>query len=330
MTSVIAAPERECDKSGPPMGSITEPKRQLAWVFDLNKCGGCQDCSAACKSLWTDDEGSEHMRWMTVNSQPGRGTPRDWQKMGGGYNNGVLQLGRLPTEEECRDDWDFNSSFGDLSDAYLFHLPRLCNHCSRPACVEACPNGALFKREEDGLVLRDEARCSAEQQCARICPYKKIYFNRRERVSQHCSGCLPLIERGVAPACVRQCPERAAFIGFLDDEASAVSKLVERWRVALPLHPEFGTQPNVYYVPPLSPTPLGQNGGFVQGGDPIPAWYLESLFGSDVHESLAVLRTELERKQHGEDSALLDTLLLYRGEECLGHLDRDPAEVIQM
>ena len=69
------------------MGTITESKRQLAWVFDLNKCIGCQTCSVACRVLWNDgEEGADQMWWMTVNTKPGRGTPRDWETMGGGFD----------------------------------------------------------------------------------------------------------------------------------------------------------------------------------------------------------------------------------------------------
>ena len=60
----------------------TETKRQVAMVFDLNKCMGCQCCSVACKMLWTRETGEEHQWWCTVNTQPGRGTPRNWEEMG--------------------------------------------------------------------------------------------------------------------------------------------------------------------------------------------------------------------------------------------------------
>jgi DMSO reductase family type II enzyme iron-sulfur subunit len=342
------------------MGTITTSKRQLAWVFDLNKCIGCQTCSVACKVAWPEtDPGTEAMWWMTVNTQPGHGTPRDWEAMGGGYDaRGKLQLGELPTDEEFgggwtynfdevlrggggRDvhlkktagsktwgmNWDEDEGGGEFPNAYLFYLPRLCNHCTKPACVEACPNDALFKRAEDGLVLRDEDACQGKQLCRRACPYKKIYWNRDRNVSQHCIGCFPRIEQGVAPACVRQCPGRAAFIGFLDDEGSAVHRLVERWKVALPLHAEWGTKPNVFYVPPLSPAPLRPDGSFDEAADRIPPEYLESLFGTEVHGALDVLRTELDKKRRGQASELMDQLILYRWTDALGHLTRDPAEI---
>jgi ethylbenzene hydroxylase subunit beta/complex iron-sulfur molybdoenzyme family reductase subunit beta len=343
------------------MGTIEKSKRQLAWVYDLNKCIGCQTCSVACKVLWTQEEpGVEHMWWMTVNTKPGLGTPRDWEKMGGGYDgSGNMQLGQLPTPEEFGGGWDFNydevlrgghgrsvhlkkisgsqswgmnwdedEGAGEFPNAYFFYLPRMCNHCTDAVCVEACPTDALFKRAEDGLVLRDEDRCQGNQQCARACPYKKIYFNEKRGVSQHCIGCFPRLEQGVAPACVRQCPGRAAFVGFLDDDGSAVSKLVRKWKVALPLHPEFGTTPNVFYVPPLAPSPLREDGSFEEDGARIPPSYLESLFGAEVHGALDVLRTELDKKRRGQGSEVMDELILYRWQDCLGHLSRDPAEIV--
>ena len=341
------------------MGTVTQSKRQLAWVFDLNKCIGCQTCSVACKVLWPgEDPGTEAMWWMTVNSQPGRGVPRDWETMGGGYRDGRLQLGRLPTNEETGGGWDFNyeevlaggsgqrthlqkitgspgwgmnwdedEGGGDYPNSYLFYLPRLCAHCTDPACLEACPHDAIIKREEDGLVLLDEDRCKGAQSCRRACPYKKIDFNSVRGVAQKCIGCFPRLEKGVAPACVRQCPGRAAFIGFLDDEDSAVAKLVRRWNVALPLHPEFGTRSNVYYVPPLAPALLCADGRVDETGERIPPAYLESLFGPAVHAALATQKAELEKRQRGERSELLDTLILYRWKDALGYLDRDPAEI---
>ncbi|TAK72076.1 MAG: respiratory nitrate reductase subunit beta, partial [Dehalococcoidia bacterium] len=341
------------------MGTITASKRQLAWVFDLNKCIGCQTCSVACKMLWTQDKGTEHQWWMTVNTQPGQGTPKGWEAMGGGYKNGKQTPGKLPTAEEFGSGWDYNynevlhggkgrnvhlekvagsktwgmnwdedEGGGEFPNSYFFYLPRLCNHCSQPGCVEACPNDALFKREEDGLVLRDEDKCKGAQMCARACPYKKIYFNPETKTSQQCIGCFPRLEQGVAPACVRQCPGRAAWIGFLDDAHGPVAKFVNKWKVALPLHPEFETKPNVYYIPPLSPAPLNADGSWNENGDRIPASYLESLFGQPVHGAVDTLKTEMAKRRSGQPSELMDLLVMYRFEEALGHLRRDPADIV--
>jgi ethylbenzene hydroxylase subunit beta/complex iron-sulfur molybdoenzyme family reductase subunit beta len=315
-------------------------ERQVALVFDLNKCMGCQCCSVACKMLWTREPGEEHQWWCTVNTMPGRGTPRDWERMGGGYREGELVLGREPTLEEFGGGWTFNheevffggkgqsvqleprtaentpptwgpnwdedQGGGEFPNAYFFYLPRICNHCTHPACVEACPSGAMYKRAEDGIVLRDEDRCQGSRRCMRACPYKKIYFNHVRRVGQHCNLCFPRLEQGVPPACARNCHE---------------------WKVALPLHPEYGTQPNVFYVPPLSPYRLREDRSIDTETMRIPPQYLESLFGPAVHDALATLRGELGRVRRGQHSALLDTLIAYEWKSLFGPFTGEPATV---
>jgi len=332
--------------------------RQVAWVIDLNRCIGCQTCSVACKVLWTQGEGEEPMWWCTVNTKPGLGTPRDWESMGGGYQNGELALGRLPTAEEFGEVWKFNHDevyasgkgseaflhpvgapptwgmnwdedigAGGYPNAHFFYLPRLCNHCSQPACLEACPNGALYKRTEDGLVLRDEDRCKGEQTCSRACPYKKIYFNAARKVSQHCIGCFPRLEKGVAPACVRQCPGRAVFFGFLYDPKATVHRLVHEWKVALPLHAEWGTEPNVFYIPPLSTPWIREDGSVDESRRRLPTEYLESLFGPRVRDALRTLESEISKRREGNPSELMETLIAYDWKEMLGPFTRDPAEL---
>ena len=79
---------------------MAEAKKQIAFVVDLNKCMGCHTCAIACKTLWTNDKGMDQMWWMKVNTMPGRGYPRDWETMGGGYDGaGNLNLGKQPKTE---------------------------------------------------------------------------------------------------------------------------------------------------------------------------------------------------------------------------------------
>lgn len=333
-------------------------ERQLALVFDLNKCLGCQTCSVACKMLWTREASTDYQWWCTVNTIPGRGTPRDWEGMGGGYRDGKLNLGHAPDREDFGGGWDFNyeevfyggtgeriplrvkgeaptwgpnwdedQGGGDYPNSYFYYLPRLCNHCSRPACVEACPTGALTKRSEDGIVVRDEDRCQGNRECSRACPYKKIYFNYERQISQQCMMCLPRIEDGVAPACVRQCPGRMVFFGYLDDADGPVHKLVYDWKIALPLHPEYGTEPNVFYVPPIGPKPVNDDGTIDEERNRIPDELLEAQFGPDVHQALATLKAEMAKTRNGGRSDLMDLLIVYHWEDMLSGFTVDPVDL---
>ena len=103
-------------------------------------------------------------------------------------------------------NWDEDQGGGQYPNSFYFYLPRICNHCTHPACLEACPRNAIYKREEDGIVLISEERCKGYRFCMEACPYKKIYFNHTRKLSQKCIFCYPRIEKGVAPACARQCP----------------------------------------------------------------------------------------------------------------------------
>lgn len=334
-------------------------QRQLAMVMDLNKCIGCHTCSLACKQLWTGDEGREHMWWNTVNTMPGRGTPRDWESLGGGFGpEGAARAGQIPSREAFGEAWAFNhrevffggrgagvqlkpqgeaprwgpnwdedQGGGEYPNAFYFYLPRLCNHCTRPACLEACPRGAIKKREADGIVLVDEDHCRGYRFCMEACPYKKIYFNAERGVANKCILCLPRIEKGVATACARQCPGRVRFFGFRDDERSAVFQLIERWKVAVPLHPEYGTGPNVFYIPPLSPAAIDEQGRFDATRSRIPEDYLRSLFGQAGLEALGTLAAEMQKTRAGEPSELIETLVSIDWSDMFGGFDRDPATI---
>ncbi len=100
-------------------------------------------------------------------------------------------------------------------DAFMMYLPRICNHCMNPGCVAACPSGAAYKREEDGVVLIDQHRCRAWRYCISSCPYKKVYFNWRTGKMEKCLLCYPRLETGQAPACFHACPGRIRYLGPL-------------------------------------------------------------------------------------------------------------------
>jgi DMSO reductase family type II enzyme iron-sulfur subunit len=319
-------------------------KRQLAMVMDLNKCIGCQTCTVACKTQWTNRNGRDYMYWNNVESRPGAGYPNKWEEFGGGFDQqGNLRDGEIPTRSKgYGDPWDFNHEEllhgddfknksgvpavgpnwdeevgeGQFPNSNFFYLPRICNHCANPACLAACPSGAIFKRDQDGVVLVDLDRCKGQRLCIASCPYKKVYFNTKLFKAEKCILCFPRIEKGLAPACADQCVGRIRFVGYLDDKEGQVYKLVHKYKVALPLHADYGTVPNIYYVPPLKgPPKFDGDGKPIEGSERIPLSYLESLFGPDTKAALKRLESEIEQRKQGKGSELLDMLIAFKRDD---------------
>jgi nitrate reductase beta subunit len=91
--------------------------------------------------------------------------------------------------------------YGEYENTFMMYLPRLCEHCLNPACAASCPSGAIYKREEDGIVLIDQDKCRGWRMCISGCPYKKIYFNWKSGKSEKCIFCYPRIEAGMPTVC---------------------------------------------------------------------------------------------------------------------------------
>jgi len=344
--------------------NLTDSKveRQVGMVLDLNKCLNCQTCTIACKKLWNQDAGTDYTYWNNVETLPGTGYPKHWQDLGGRDGKGQVKPGTVPNlDTQYGRAWNFNHKqvFGREDgkkglkvwlrpegksrpkwganwdedhgtgsypeDNHYFYMPRLCNHCTHPACLAACPRGSIEKRSEDGIVVVNQDRCHGYRFCVEACPYKKVYFDTQRQVAAKCIFCFPRVEEGETPACARQCPGRLRFVGFVDDREGPIWKLVHRWKVAIPLHPEYGLSPNVFYVPPMSPRKLDAQGR--PTGEPrIAMSYLESLFGKDVHRALATVEAEREKKKHGKPSELMDLLIAYDWNENFRIPARSPID----
>ncbi|WP_255952789.1 nitrate reductase subunit beta [Streptomyces odontomachi] len=106
--------------------------------------------------------------------------------------------------------------------AFMFYLPRICEHCLNPSCVASCPSGAMYKRAEDGIVLVDQDRCRGWRFCVSGCPYKKVYFNHRTGKAEKCTFCYPRIEAGQPTICSETCVGRLRHLGVLLYDADAV------------------------------------------------------------------------------------------------------------
>lgn len=106
--------------------------------------------------------------------------------------------------------------------SFMFYLPRLCEHCLHPACAHSCPSGAIYKREEDGIVLINQEKCRGWRACVTACPYKKIYFNWERKKSEKCTFCFPLIESGKPTVCSESCVGRIRYLGVILYDADQI------------------------------------------------------------------------------------------------------------
>ena len=299
------------------------PQKQFAMVMDLNKCIACQTCTVACKTTWTPGRGQEYQLWNNVETKPFGFYPMGWdvhlmellgeQMWEGDVYKGktVLDapddervLGWLPDErdwahpnigeDEISAPVDVGTVFDQLPHAaWMFYLPRICNHCTYPACVAACPRQAIYKRTEDGVVLIDPERCEGYQECVAACPYKKSLFNAVARISQKCIGCFPKLENGFQPQCVTTCIGRIRLQGYLSPPESIRSDnpidfLVHLKKIALPLYPQSGLEPNVYYIPPIH----------------VANDFLRQMFGPTVNSAIARYKA-IRRGEEPELQALL-------------------------
>ena len=115
--------------------------------------------------------------------------------------------------------------YGQFENTFMTYLPRLCEHCLNPACAASCPSGAIYKREEDGIVLIDQDKCRGWRMCVSGCPYKKIYFNWKSGKSEKCLFCYPRIESGMPTVCSETCTGRIRYLGVLLYDADSIKEV---------------------------------------------------------------------------------------------------------
>jgi formate dehydrogenase iron-sulfur subunit len=94
------------------------------------------------------------------------------------------------------------------------HVRKQCRHCLEPACVSACPVGAMHKTEI-GAVIYDGAKCMGCRYCMMACPYEipRYEWGRAVPYVQKCILCYERILQGQQPACTEACPTQATIFG---------------------------------------------------------------------------------------------------------------------
>ncbi|WP_243076233.1 nitrate reductase subunit beta [Microbacterium sp. SS28] len=153
----------------------------------------------------------------------GKDTKITWSANWDDDLGGASEMGHLdPIVEKVRRESEDKIKF-QFEQTFMFYLPRICEHCLNPSCMASCPSGAIYKREEDGIVLVDQDRCRGWRQCITGCPYKKIYFNHKTGKAEKCTLCYPRLEVGIPTVCSETCVGRLRYLGLFLYDADRVT-----------------------------------------------------------------------------------------------------------
>ena len=191
-------------------------KTKLAMVIDSSTCIDCKGCMAACK----------------VENKVPPGQWRNWIKQPQADSGDIKNADRA---------------------AVLHFQPGNCMQCDNPTCVQACPTGATYKDEKDGVVKVNEKLCIGCGSCIPACPYGARYRHPEKKIVDKCDFCDHRRARGDLPACVTTCPTKARVFGNINDSKSEAAKLLRQNKAVQVIHPESNTEPNIYYLNSTAP-----------------------------------------------------------------------------
>jgi len=203
-------------------------QKRFAFVVDITACIGCGSCCIADKAEYDVPDG-HYRTWVeryiiddhdnVYVDSPDGGL--------GGYTTPRLGLPN-PTRD-------------------TFFVPKLCNMCEKPSCVQVCPVGATYQTE-DGFVLIDQDRCVGCSYCVQACPYSVRFIDPKTHTAQKCTWCYHRVRKGLLPVCVSVCPVHARKFGDLNDKNSEVWKILHDPHVISVLKPDMGNNPALHYL----------------------------------------------------------------------------------
>ncbi|MBI3939654.1 MAG: 4Fe-4S dicluster domain-containing protein [Acidobacteria bacterium] len=195
--------------------------------IEVAKCIGCGKCMEACKI--ENDVPKEPFFFRTW-------VERYVIKM----DNSVVVESINPERRQAR------NPVSEKDALRSFFVPKLCNQCANPPCVQVCPVGATFSTD-DGVVLVDSDRCIGCRYCIQACPYGARYLHPKTRTADKCTFCYHRVVKGLLPACVEVCPTQARIFGDLRSRASSLVRF-QRMNKTHVLKPYLNTEPKVSYA----------------------------------------------------------------------------------
>ncbi len=212
---------------------IKTNKLRYVFLVDTKKCVGCGMCVRACKL----ENG------IPYNAQVSRTWVERYVEKKDGQ---VLADSPMAGRDGFTSDKVEGQKVDPADIAKGFFVPKLCNQCDKPPCVQVCPVGASFQME-NGIVLVNRKWCIGCGYCIMSCPYGARFFQPEKHVADKCTWCYHRLVKGLKPACVQACPFGARRIGNGMDPSDPVTRIITSERVGV-LKEQFGTKPQVYYI----------------------------------------------------------------------------------
>lgn len=156
---------------------------QYGFFFDNTRCTGCRTCEMACKDY---KDLSLNIAFRRVYD----------------YEGGI---------------WHASENGTYSTDTFAYHVSLACQHCAKPACMAACPQGAIEKDDDTGLVSINDKQCVADGACVKACPYHVPLIDKELGHAVKCNGCAERIAENLSPLCVEACPVRALEFGDIEE-----------------------------------------------------------------------------------------------------------------
>lgn len=205
--------------------------KQFAFVVDITACIGCGACCVVDKAEYKVPDG--HCRtWLEryiIDAEDN--VYVDSPRFGsGGWDGNTRARATIP--HPIRE---------------TFFVPKLCNMCEKPSCVQVCPAGATYKTT-DGFILVDKTRCVGCASCIQACPYSARFIDPLTGTAEKCTWCCHRVREGLLPACVAVCPVHARKFGDLADRTSEVWRILHAPNAIPVLKPDMGRKTALHYV----------------------------------------------------------------------------------
>lgn len=180
-------------------------------IIDVAKCEDCNNCFLSCKDEHVDNDFPPYSI-----AQPRHG--HCWVN--------------IETKER-----------GQHPDIDVANLPVMCMHCDNAPCIKKA--GDAIYKTKDGIVIIDPVKAKGKKEIVKTCPYNAIWWNEEKNVAQKCTLCAHLLADGwKEPRCVQACPTGAMRIVKVED--AQMKQIIVQENLEI-LHPEYKTQPRVYY-----------------------------------------------------------------------------------